>query len=80
MCKLPKWQQKNAARPGVFFCPKWHILFTKIVISEVPKLKHTRQKINLVLGIVVLAAVLMGMAYYFSGMENSMTFTRGTLI
>ena len=43
-------------------------------------MKHTRQKINLVLGIVVLAAVLMGMAYYFSGMENSMTFTHGTLI
>lgn len=43
-------------------------------------MKHTRQKINLVLGIVVLAAVLMGMAYYFSGMENSMTLTHGTLI
>ena len=63
-----------------FFAQNGTYYITKIVISEVPKLKHTRQKINLVLGIVVLAAVLMGMAYYFSGMENSMTFTRGTLI
>ena len=43
-------------------------------------MKHTRQKINLILGIVVLAAVWMGMAYYFSGMNDSMTLTHGTLI
>lgn len=43
-------------------------------------MKHTRQKINLVLGIVILVAVLMGMAYYFSGMGDSMTLSHGTLV
>ena len=44
------------------------------------KMKHTKQKINLILGIAVLTAVLLGMAYYFSGMEDSVTLTHGTLI
>ena len=49
-------------------------------MMPVQEMKHTKQKINLILGIAVLTAVLLGMAYYFSGMEDSVTLTHGTLI